>query len=435
MEKNFLLTAVFFLSVLVFLIDPVCAVTTVVEVGEGVNWEVSSLSAGDVTYPSVVYFTLRFRNRGTSDLNVSGNLSISKGGSTVYTNKVFEGNVSKQQTRDFTFSWTPTDTGDFLANVTINITNNELNLTNTTFNTTSFTVYSPPSEPPSSPGGHTSFPPIPSVLNISQTWEKISPDTSVTVRIESEMFAFTEIMIEVEKESQDVEVSVNRLLEKPGSVIKEPAGKVYQYIEIKHDNLEGRLRNVVIIFRVENEWLSDNNIDKSEISLNRYLPSDEWEVFPSTLINEDSNYAYYGVEVPGLSVFSITGREKFECIPKDMRCLGNELQVCLSTWTWETIETCEYGCSERRCAETTLCRPDEIRCLGNFLQRCSGDGSKWETFETCEYGCWDRECKGMVVSYVTQMAVFVLFAILITIVLIMVALVYMNLKMLMARKR
>jgi len=41
---------------------------------------------------------------------------------------------------------------------------------------------------------------------------------------------------------------------------------------------------------------------------------------------------------------------------------------------------------------TQVCIPDEARCSDNDLQRCNADGTEWETLETCEYGCSGNEC-------------------------------------------
>ncbi|MEE9323760.1 MAG: PGF-pre-PGF domain-containing protein, partial [Candidatus Aenigmarchaeota archaeon] len=203
----------------------------------------------------------------------------------------------------------------------------------------------------------------------------------------------------------------------------------YQYLEIKHENIEG-FRKILINFSVKNEWISSKQTSKSDVILNRYSESEEeWESFPAEILEEDSVYTYYRSEVPELSVFSITSMEKTACTQGEKRCSENDLQECSLGGLWETIETCEHGCSEGSCIEIpAACTPREMRCSGNTLQKCSADGSGWINVEVCKYGCWDNECKGMYVSMVTKMAIFVMFTILMAIVIIMIALVYMNIK-------
>jgi len=44
------------------------------------------------------------------------------------------------------------------------------------------------------------------------------------------------------------------------------------------------------------------------------------------------------------------------------------------------------------CKAARICVPDVKVCAGDDLMQCSSDGSKWNTIETCEYGCSDNEC-------------------------------------------
>lgn len=424
MSKNFLLTTLFLFSVWCILSMPSYAVTAVVGVSELMDWEILGFSSTDVTYPDTVDFLLQLKNNGTVFLNVTGSLSIKKDTSVVYQNLVFDDNVSAQQSKNFTFHWTPTDTGDFLANLTINITNEEIGQSNITFEVTPFTVYSQPSGP-SGPSAPPYVPPV----NVTKTWDVIPPFVPVKIEIENKVLAFREIIIEVDKESHNVTVEVNKIDEKPGLVRKDPPGEIYQYLEIKHENIEGNVRKILINFSVKNEWISDKGIDKSDVILNRYSANEEkWESFQAEVVEEDSVYTYYRSEVPGLSVFSITVRERTACIPNERRCSDNYLQECSLGGFWQTIETCEHGCSDGECIEPTTCTPGEGRCLGNTLQKCSADGSGWVNIEICEHGCWDNECKEMLVSFVTRMAVFVMMTILFVIILLMIALVYINIK-------
>ncbi|MEE9323254.1 MAG: PGF-pre-PGF domain-containing protein, partial [Candidatus Aenigmarchaeota archaeon] len=270
MNKKFLLTTLFFFSVQGILFTPAYAVTAVVGVSEVMDWEILDFSATDVTHPDTVNFLLRFHTNGTVDMNVSGNLSIKKDTSVIYNSLVFDDNVSAQQYENFTFNWNSTDTGDFLANLTINMTNDALGQSNLTFEVTSFTVYSPPSGPP---GGA----PSPSLTlpspNITKTWDRVLPFVPVKIEIENKVLAFREIIIEVDKESRNVIVEVNRIYEKPGLVKKDPPGELYQYLEIKHENIEG-FRKILINFSVKNDWISEKQIGKSDVILNRYSEND-----------------------------------------------------------------------------------------------------------------------------------------------------------------
>jgi PGF-pre-PGF domain-containing protein len=424
MNKKFLLAAVFFILFQSLFSAASHAATTVVYVSGIMSWKVAGFSAADVTYPNLVSLVLDFSNNGTVDLNVSGNLSIKKDGSAVYDGAVLSGNVSKQQNRSFAFSWAPSSSGDFLANLTLNITSIQLGQSNQTFAVDSFTVYSSP--------------PLPSGGGVSGTYTFIPNMTgTLTSETNDAFLAVTKIIVYLTEKSGHEKLELNRIYGKPTLSGKEPPGEVYQYIEVKHQNIGDNIRSAVIYFMVESKWVSDNRIDKSTISLNRYSESaGKWESFTPALLKEDSGYLYCNVSVPSLSIFSISGMKKAECAPHEKMCNGSYIQECSEDGEWQTTE-CGHGCdaSKLSCVPVPACRPQEMRCSGDVLQECAADGFGWETVETCKYGCWDNECKGIYVSFVTKMAVFVMTLILFAIVLIMVALLYMNLKAFTARRK
>lgn len=434
MSKRLLSGAALILVIQAILSSPSLAVTAVVGISQVAGWNVVSFSAGDVTYPGVVDFVLSFENNGTVGLNVSGNVTITRSGAVVYAGNVFEGNVSSFHNRSFYFNWTASETGDFLANLTLNITSSQTGQSNQTSSLASFTVYSPPSGSPAS--AHGSYTP-PSNATAYAAWDRIPPNTSVAMAIQNATIAFSGIVIFAQKEAEGVKIWVNRLYEKPASVKSEPPGQVYQYVEITHSNLEGSVKSAVISFRVEKKWISDNGVNASRVSLQRYAAAEEkWEGFAVVLAKEDSLYFYYSAEVTGLSVFSVTGMKIAACQPGGRRCSGSYVQECSPEGVWENIIQCDACDAEQAaCVQAkTVCSPGEKRCSGAYLQQCAAGGFGWDIIEECRYGCWDNECKGMVVSFVTQVAVSVMFALLAIILSIMAYLVCMNARTFLRKK-
>jgi len=424
MNKNFLLAAAVLILLQSLFSASAHAATTVVYVSGVMSWKVAGFSAADVTYPDAVNFVLNFSNNGTVDLNVSGNLSIKKDGSAVYESAVLSGNVSKQQSRSFAFSWFPSSSGDFLANLTLNITNDQLGRDNQTFAVDSFTVYSSPSRP--SGGG------------VSGVYTIVPNMTGMAAfEISSELLAITKIVINLTEGTPHARLELIRIYGKPAFSGRGPPGEIYQYVEIKHENIEGKIRNAVISFRVDNRWISDNGINTSAVFLSRYSGDKEnWESFQANFVKEDSDYMHYSAAVPSLSIFSISGTKAIECAPYEKRCNSTYLQECSDEGVWQAKE-CGHGCDAAKleCVPIPACSPGERRCSADVLQKCASDGFGWETVEKCKYGCWDNECKEMYVSLVTRMAVYVMTIIFFAIVLIMIALVYVNLRTFIARKK
>ncbi len=229
---------------------------------------------------------------------------------------------------------------------------------------------------------------------VRKSWSVITPDVEASMSVNKSGLDFTEIRISVKNQANQVSMTVTKLEDKPADIEKEVAGKVYQYVQIQKSNLEDEnIEKSVIKFKVSKTWVSDNNINKLTVTLNRYTT--EWSKLTTSLVNEDDTYIYYEAETPGFSVFAVTG-EELTCTPDSKRCLVNDLQKCKSDGTgWEAIETCEYGCDSESLScrsKERVCEPDSMKCSDNLLQRCSSDGYTWETIETCEYQCLGNKC-------------------------------------------
>lgn len=175
--------------------------------------------------------------------------------------------------------------------------------------------------------------------------------------------------------------------------IETTAGATYKYLQITKTHMtDDDIESATIKFKVAKGWITGQSIDKSTIALNRYA-SDSWTKYTGTILSEDSSYIYYTVDVPGLSVFAITGEKVVGvCSANAKTCVGDDLQQCKSDGSaWETLETCTYGCDSTtkacKLAPEPVCTPAEKRCEGNNLQQCKSDASAWETLETCTYGC------------------------------------------------
>jgi PGF-pre-PGF domain-containing protein len=82
----------------------------------------------------------------------------------------------------------------------------------------------------------------------------------------------------------------------------------YGSFEIAATNLsDNNIKSVVIEFKVDENWLSNNQIPQDRINLYRY-ENGEWRRLETSLLKTDEAYAYYGAVSPGLSIFAIAGQ-------------------------------------------------------------------------------------------------------------------------------
>jgi PGF-pre-PGF domain-containing protein len=82
----------------------------------------------------------------------------------------------------------------------------------------------------------------------------------------------------------------------------------YSSFQISTTNLsDNNIKSVVIDFKVDRNWLSNNRIPENRINLYRY-ENGEWRRLDTSLLRTDAAYEYYEAKSPGLSVFAIAGQ-------------------------------------------------------------------------------------------------------------------------------
>lgn len=91
-----------------------------------------------------------------------------------------------------------------------------------------------------------------------------------------------------------------------GMVDAEPYGIVYRNINIAVGSNwanERTVKDAVVGFAVEKEWLVSNNVDVSEIRLLHYTT--EWVELDTTIISEDDDFVYFIARTSSFSPFAI----------------------------------------------------------------------------------------------------------------------------------
>lgn len=138
--------------------------------------------------------------------------------------------------------------------------------------------------------------------------ETVSPTHSATVDFSNELIPITEITITVNKEKSDLAITVTRIESK--EVInkldspRDGDNIIYTYLKIEKTNfVNSDLKLVELQFKVDKSWFVKNNVSVKNISLYRY--TDSWSRLNTTIIGEDSGFAYYSAVSPGFSIFAI----------------------------------------------------------------------------------------------------------------------------------
>ncbi|MCD4845030.1 MAG: PGF-pre-PGF domain-containing protein, partial [Methanosarcinales archaeon] len=70
------------------------------------------------------------------------------------------------------------------------------------------------------------------------------------------------------------------------------------------------IANATISFNLEKSWITENNIDRSTIKMERYY-NGKWNKLETTLIDQDAKYLYFESKIAGFSSFVITGKQRY----------------------------------------------------------------------------------------------------------------------------
>jgi len=250
-------------------------------------------------------------------------------------------------------------------------------------------------------GGGAGYTPQEILPYVAYSWSRVNPGNVSIFKLNKKEIGIHEIGIMVINPATSVYIKVTKLKGKPADVTHEVSGKVYQYIEITHRNLRNNLEKATIKFHVNKSWIEENNINKSTISLYRYTTS--WQKLPTTLISEDSKTVYYEAESTGFSYFAIAGEEV-----QVSEEVCNINGVCEEG---ETPENCPEDCKQpEEQPLKQVCTPGEKRCLGQELQQCNQEGTSWETLEICQYGCSEEKCKSPDYTWIWYLIIAILVA-------------------------
>ncbi|MBC2697342.1 MAG: PGF-pre-PGF domain-containing protein [ANME-2 cluster archaeon] len=119
-----------------------------------------------------------------------------------------------------------------------------------------------------------------------------------------------------------------------------PPDIVYKNLNIGVGNLgwanPENIASPTINFFVEKSWVTENNIDKSTIRLNRYNGG-QWNRLDTEKMGEDEDNLYFDAQTPEFSSFAITGKVKQSGIVQPTST--NDLESGLMPQTIEPHET------------------------------------------------------------------------------------------------
>ena len=140
----------------------------------------------------------------------------------------------------------------------------------------------------------------------SRGWATL--EGTVDLEVDKSLIPITNIKFILAQKAFNFQFDIQALTEHP-AFLNTLKYKGYNFIKITATSMEGHtLIRPIIKFKVENNWLLENGLGKSDISLYRYSDG-AWSRLSTAYLKEEADYMYYSAQTPGFSYFAIASNK------------------------------------------------------------------------------------------------------------------------------
>jgi len=193
--------------------------------------------------------------------------------------------------------------------IQIEVTDPAGNVRNSTMLTIQINAPATTTNTPNNNGGSSTSPNPKSI----RSWNEL-PIGTTKIDVNDAKIGISAIELSLNEKASNARITIEKLSSKPASVSGDAGEKVYQYIEIKKENIkETGINKATIKFKVSKSWLTSNNYDKKDMVLVRY--ASEWTALPTKILSETSTDVELSAESPGFSTFAIAARTEATAEP------------------------------------------------------------------------------------------------------------------------
>ncbi len=160
----------------------------------------------------------------------------------------------------------------------------------------------------------------------------VRKDMSVKFEFRNESNDILYVAYKSLKNSGTISVTIESLKDRSTFAEASPTGIIYKNINIWVGKTgyatPNNIDEPIIGFRVNNNWIKDNDIDPNSIVLNRY--DDSWSQLSTVQTNSDDDYHYFEASTPGFSPFAITGEslgseEKLNDVSENLSSIQDDI--------------------------------------------------------------------------------------------------------------
>ena len=152
-------------------------------------------------------------------------------------------------------------------------------------------------------GGIITAEPYTNILKFERQDADFIKGSPVTYSFTNPVFSIYQVLVTGRENEGQIGLRIEHLKNASALVNRNPPGAVYA-----NENLwigSKRVDYIVIRFRVNNSFLSDNGLETKDLYLLRF--NDGWTKLNTKVINSDGNYTYFEAKSPGMSSFAVSG--------------------------------------------------------------------------------------------------------------------------------
>ncbi|MBU4492454.1 MAG: PGF-pre-PGF domain-containing protein, partial [Euryarchaeota archaeon] len=153
-------------------------------------------------------------------------------------------------------------------------------------------------------GGVVTLEPYDNILKSERYDKNLIANTPVTYTFKAPELGVYEIAVTGRENENDIALRVEALKGTSKLVTVAPPGTVYRNVNIWAGTK--RIKEVLIRFKVENTWISNNNLATSEVKMVKWDGS-KWVQLETAEKTKDASFTYFEAKTDTLSIFAITG--------------------------------------------------------------------------------------------------------------------------------
>ena len=217
------------------------------------------------------------------------------------------------------------------------------------------TVQAAPNAPFVSTGGSSADVPVTTKVSrdigeANVTFGTISANGTVNVTIlKTDELAVRKLSITVKNKVTDMVVNITKLSAAPSSISYDLPVLVFNYIKIENSASDTDITRAIIRFAVTKDWMDQNGLNQSNISLYRW-DGQKWTELGTNYTGQDAFEFYFEAVTPGFSTFAIG--ESGADISAEVTATN---QTCSESWSCAEWSDCTDNVQTRTCTDANSC--------------------------------------------------------------------------------